>query len=718
MVLRLLETENFLSHESVSVAFPERGIFLLLGPSGSGKSSFIIDALAYALFGAVATRAKRQQDLLTKGKEEKMSVRLTFDFSPGRRITISRGLDERGASWAEVYEKETMLAEGSAPVAKFVRSELGGMVWQQFYAAFVARQSEIAMLTSLRGAERKNLVQRMLGMRELEKTSEIISENIRRYSAEVDQLESGFVDQSSLRQEEREVISMEIKDKKSELENVQTEIKAQEKTMEECALEMEPLQKAVAGNESRREILLQIEGLEKQESILGALRKYSLDPQDLPDLQKNLENLRVEQEDLRESYRRATEKEKLQEDLARIGPYNKDRRLSDLEEKLRSAKQSKKQLDENIDLFIKRGRDLEETGSCDLCLRPFASEEEKALVVAEIERELSATKQRASDLGEQIASWKNALPDWQSNEKKKQGAEKILFQIEDLGETEKSAVIAAKGKAIGQEIEDLERKIIACQMSAEGNFDRNELSSIKEEIRSLRKILPKEVPLENDPATLERKRSLAEGECKRLLGRRVEIEKQIASLQDSLQRHLAVEKETEQERNKIDRVRSRLILQSQLQDYLKGYQKHLAHEIRPALEEIGSEMMRRVSGGQHRAIHLDDNYEIELEKSSGERISAGMISGGEAVRASLCLRLALTRLVSSRTGVPVGFLVLDEPLPAQDAGHIERIMELLESLRPFYQQQFLISHVGNLAVSEEVDYLLQFGDEPPQLLRA
>jgi exonuclease SbcC len=155
-------------------------------------------------------------------------------------------------------------------------------------------------------------------------------------------------------------------------------------------------------------------------------------------------------------------------------------------------------------------------------------------------------------------------------------------------------------------------------------------------------------------------------------------------------------------------LRRRALLLEQLQTHLRGYQRALAREIRPALEEIASEMLQRISGGRHRAMQIDDDYEIEVQSAEGSWLKTAMLSGGEEIRANICLRLALTRLVSQRTGVPVSFLVFDEPLPAQDAGHVERILELLASLRPFYPQQFIISHVGDLRHADEIDYILEF----------
>jgi len=148
-----------------------------------------------------------------------------------------------------------------------------------------------------------------------------------------------------------------------------------------------------------------------------------------------------------------------------------------------------------------------------------------------------------------------------------------------------------------------------------------------------------------------------------------------------------------------------------LQTYLQGFQRKLATDIRPPLEEMGSEMLEQISAGKHVAMRIDDGYEIEIQTNTGAWLPATSLSGGESVRVNICLRLALTRLVSQRTGIPVRTLVLDEPLPAQDPGHVQRIMELLDSLRHWYPQQFIMSHVGEVRSSDEIDYVIDFDGE-------
>ena len=68
----------------------------------------------------------------------------------------------------------------------------------------------------------------------------------------------------------------------------------------------------------------------------------------------------------------------------------------------------------------------------------------------------------------------------------------------------------------------------------------------------------------------------------------------------------------------------------------------------------------------------------------------------------------MTRLVSQRTGVPVRFIVLDEPFGNLDPELIDVSMGLLDSLRSFYPQIFVISHTGDMASNQHVDYRLAF----------
>jgi exonuclease SbcC len=88
---------------------------------------------------------------------------------------------------------------------------------------------------------------------------------------------------------------------------------------------------------------------------------------------------------------------------------------------------------------------------------------------------------------------------------------------------------------------------------------------------------------------------------------------------------------------------------------------------------------------------FDDSYAIER------------FSGGEADVASLSARVALSRIVASRGGNTLGFLVLDEVFGSLDAGRRNNVLLALERLKRSFGQIFIISHVPEVQDSALVD---------------
>lgn len=753
MRLRYLETENFLSHKSESVAFPSAGIFLLAGESGAGKSSFIVDAVAFALYGVVATRARRGADLRNHSRsEDDLQVRATFDLDDGRRLTIARGIDSRGSSWAQLYapdpddpSQSKLLAEGASPVGQAIRRELGGMTWQQFHAAFVARQSEIAMLTNLRGSERKLLVQRMLGMRELDKAGEMLTDRLRRTNAEREQLERGIgefdlvAEQASLAEDQAKAARS-----RQRIDSLKAQEAQARERERELGEEIAPLR--AARDQQEAEEAKRRERTDLEKSIPGLRTAVELHREAeealgaLPAAKGALVEAESERDRLREIFRASREQAVVREKIATLQGELQEVQAglepppggsaiatrTGLQEArgLAGVASSSLALHEKA-LGEKRAQieRLEGSGECYVCQRSFESEHDHDQVLATMSAE-------TGDLEEQIAKDKATL-DWFSEAEPllEQGdritvqisrLEERLVELDEAGAQDDLDGILLLGEEANRRVGELQK----AQASAEAlrrNLDPESAERLLRAEKRLGEIdgdakLP-EVSLER-LAELEKElaatgRSLAE-----LSGKRPEAERALAEVEKNLEEKSRALKGREGELENLTRLRNRVSALERLQTYLKAYGKHLSHEIRPALEEIGSEMIRRVSAGRHVAMHIDDDYEIELEEASGQRLRASMLSGGESIRANICLRLALTRLVTQRTGVPVGFLIFDEPLPSQDPGHIERIMELLDSLRPFYPQQFVISHVGDLRSRDEVDYLLEFGDGPLGLVQA
>ena len=100
---------------------------------------------------------------------------------------------------------------------------------------------------------------------------------------------------------------------------------------------------------------------------------------------------------------------------------------------------------------------------------------------------------------------------------------------------------------------------------------------------------------------------------------------------------------------------------------------------------------RRLRGSDVRAEELDILIADEIGTRSYE-----MFSGGEAFRIDFALRIALSRLLASRSGAPLPILFIDEGFGTQDASGQERLTEAIKSIEDDFQKIIVITHVEQM----------------------
>ncbi len=100
---------------------------------------------------------------------------------------------------------------------------------------------------------------------------------------------------------------------------------------------------------------------------------------------------------------------------------------------------------------------------------------------------------------------------------------------------------------------------------------------------------------------------------------------------------------------------------------------------------------RRLRGSDVRAEELDILISDEIGTRSYE-----MFSGGEAFRIDFALRIALSRLLASRSGAPLPILFIDEGFGSQDASGQDRLTEAIKSIEDDFQKIIVITHVDQI----------------------
>jgi exonuclease SbcC len=94
-------------------------------------------------------------------------------------------------------------------------------------------------------------------------------------------------------------------------------------------------------------------------------------------------------------------------------------------------------------------------------------------------------------------------------------------------------------------------------------------------------------------------------------------------------------------------------------------------------------------------MELDEDYNIMIY-DDGNSYSIQRFSGGEEDLANLCLRLAISEVITERAGGIFNFIILDEIFGSQDMVRRQNIMKALNGLSSKFRQIFLITHIDDV----------------------
>jgi DNA repair protein SbcC/Rad50 len=175
----------------------EGGVFGIFGPTGSGKST-ILDAMTLALFGSVE-RAPNNTHGIMNHAENELFVSFTFELenaSCTKRYTVERSF-KRGDEWRlksgicrliEVGAENVVLADKWTEVNKAVE-QLLGLTMKDFTRAVVLPQGKFAEFLSLKGAERRQMLQRLFHLEPYgDKLNKKLKEKLAAISSELNEV--------------------------------------------------------------------------------------------------------------------------------------------------------------------------------------------------------------------------------------------------------------------------------------------------------------------------------------------------------------------------------------------------------------------------------------------------------------------------------------------------------------------------------------------------
>lgn len=267
----------------------EGGVFGIFGPTGSGKSS-ILDAMTLALYGKVERASNNTHGILNHA-EEQLHVSLTFELenaNGAKRYMIERSFKRQDdlklksslCRIIEVGEETVVLADKIGEVNQSVQ-ELLGLTIDDFTRAVVLPQGKFAEFLSLKGVDRRQMLQRLFN---LEQYGDKLNKKLKnKVTTAKNELNEVTAEQSGLGDASKEAIKaaeQELRDTQVLLEKRQNELNKVEEEFEkykniwQWQIEKDSLTKKISEIEQEKPKILQLENKLKNAETASRILPY------------------------------------------------------------------------------------------------------------------------------------------------------------------------------------------------------------------------------------------------------------------------------------------------------------------------------------------------------------------------------------------------------------------------------------------------------------
>jgi exonuclease SbcC len=678
MILKSLRLKNFRKFKDCYIEFPD-GVTGVVGLNGVGKST-VFEAVAWTLYGPLAARTSTDQ-IKREGAapSDPCRVELEFMFDEDIYHVVREMSGKNLSALGTATVNGKVAVNGAEILSKYIQKKLG-MDWKSFYTSIFAKQKELNTLSSMNPSERRQLILRMLGINAVDDIISEIRSDTKEKKNLVEKLGNDLIDEHGHdkitvckqeiqnQQKKQKELSLRIEETKKHHQKIEEELSRTKKECETKKLSYEKLcttKDQLEGKKSR------FEKKQRLENDIRTLEKTTQERQE--SLNKQKEKLTVFQSLEKDLQTFEQQQEKSSNAIQTI--VKKQEQITTLLHRLR---------DDFKELTTKKQR-IEKIGpqaKCPTCERVLG-EQQKKLLTAYTE-ELTKKNHEAQKLTE---DGKKLEIEYDRLSREKQALQKKNQYLRgQVVEREKLQItLGHAAEEIQRENRELENKRKELKAIGAVEFDEKQYSLIRSRVsetyRTYQEALSKldDIKERYQEITIEQKER--EGE-KNL------IASQIKTFEKNIDDQQRLVKKLESERNDARHL-------SMLSEVMDSYRTYLISQIRPTLSSHASELFDELTDGKYSQIELDEDYNL-LVYDHGLPYSIERFSGGEEDLANLCIRLAISEIITERAGSVFQFIILDEIFGSQDQIRKQNIIKALNGFSSKFRQIFLITHVEDV----------------------
>ncbi|PNX51428.1 MAG: AAA family ATPase [Thermoplasmata archaeon M9B2D] len=678
MILKSIHLKNFRKFKDSYIEFPD-GVTGVVGLNGVGKST-VFEAVAWTLYGPVAARTATDQ-IKREGAapSDPCLVELDFIFNDDAYHVVREMSGKNLSASGSVTVNGKLAANGAEVLSKFIQKRLG-MDWKSFYTSIFAKQKELNTLSSMNPSERRQLILRMLGINVIDDIISEIRSDIKDKKTVVGKLSDDLVDETGQdkitrytqeiqnQQRKQKDLMEQLEEQKKQLHMILEQRTKMKKDCETKKLSYETLYKTVEQLEEKKSKFEKKQRLEKDIASLEKtlqerqmlLEKHNKKLTLFTDLEKELQVLESQQEKNSTLFQSIVKKQQHNETIF---------------ERLR----------DDIKEITTKKHHIETMGpdaKCPTCERVLGQQHQKLLNA--YTEDLAKKDQDAKRLTEE---GKNLKLDFEKLTKERSALQKKNTYLHNqVVEREKlQSILRHSSSEIQREKQQIESKKEELKTVSSIEFDEKQFQHIRTQINEAYKIYQES--LSRLDAINENYQRITV-ELKKQEGKKDLIIHQIKTVEKTIEEQQRLYKKLQSERKEVQNL-------SMLSEVMDSYRTYLISQIRPALSSHASELFDELTEGKYSQIELDEDYNL-LVYDRGIPYTIERFSGGEEDLANLCIRLAISEIITERAGSVFQFIILDEIFGSQDHIRKQNIIKALNNYSSKFKQIFLITHVEDM----------------------
>ncbi len=678
MILKSLRLKNFRKFKDSLIEFPD-GVTGVVGLNGAGKST-IFEAIAWVLYGPVAARTSADQIKRENAEHsDPCRVELGFIFGDDKYRVVREMSGKSLATSASATINGKLVANGAEIVSKFIQKKLG-MDFKSFYTSIFAKQKELNALSSMNASERRPLILRMLGIDALDDIIKEIKFDKRNKDAVIGRLGQDLVDKNG--RNKTDVYQNEIKNLEQKKDDLDLLLKKSTENITIAKKEVGALEKRYANAKK------ECEKIQKNKEKLAEKKTLFENKEKLREEIKQLQSKIKDRQQSIEKQQKKNEAFKNLEVEIKTTESNLSKTEDATETIIKKIEQKKtliKSIEEAVTDIDSKRKKIEKIGSdakCPTCERVLGDQytaliqkfdEEKQKKDKEKESFLKTLKTEQNEY-ERLSREQRAL------QKKRNYLQTQLREKERIDTTIKNVLTEINREE--KEIEDKEKQLMKI---GKVEFNLNEYESVKRRVETLRNELGSSLK------TFQEKKDRL-NEAKIDLVKKESDKKSVLQEIKNLQQKI---KELEEFKKRIKEEKKNVQHLSMLNEIMSSFRTYLISQIRPTLSLYASELFDQLTDGKYSEIELDENYNL-IVYDNGVPYNIERFSGGEEDLANLCIRLAISEVITEKAGSVFNFIILDEIFGSQDNIRKQNIIKALSSFSSKFRQIFLITHIEEI----------------------